>query len=107
MPGCVDGDESACAQSSVSTHRCGQPGNEQPVSSKRVAIEHYPDLSILVACYNEAESIAKTIASLALQKYPGRMDILILDDGSTDGTLHAAHAAVRGATLAPGHFRRR
>jgi biofilm PGA synthesis N-glycosyltransferase PgaC len=70
---------------------------------RRITLEHYPDLSILVACYNEAESIAKTIASLALQNYPGRMDILILDDGSTDSTVAAAHAAIRGLEATPGH----
>jgi biofilm PGA synthesis N-glycosyltransferase PgaC len=70
---------------------------------RRVKMEHYPDLSILVACYNEAESIAKTIASLALQKYPGRMDILILDDGSTDDTIGAARAAIIATKRNSGH----
>jgi poly-beta-1,6-N-acetyl-D-glucosamine synthase len=70
---------------------------------RRWAIDHYPDICILVACYNEAANIGKTIASLALQKYPGRMEILILDDGSTDGTADAARAAILAAELAPGH----
>jgi biofilm PGA synthesis N-glycosyltransferase PgaC len=70
---------------------------------RRRTIEHYPDLSILVACYNEADNIAKTIASLALQKYPGRMDILILDDGSTDGTAGAARVAIRALAPTRGH----
>lgn len=60
----------------------------------RTRLEHYPDISILVACYNEAENIGKTIASLALQDYPGRMEVLILDDGSTDGTAEAARVAI-------------
>jgi biofilm PGA synthesis N-glycosyltransferase PgaC len=62
---------------------------------RRVPLEHYPDLSILVACYNEAENIGKTIASLALQKYPGRIEVVILDDGSTDDTAHVARTAIR------------
>jgi biofilm PGA synthesis N-glycosyltransferase PgaC len=70
---------------------------------RRRAIEHYPDLSILVACFNEAANVTKTITSLALQNYPGRMDILILDDGSTDGTAAVARAAIRAVTKAPGH----
>jgi biofilm PGA synthesis N-glycosyltransferase PgaC len=68
---------------------------------KRSTIEHYPDLSILVACFNEAANVTKTITSLALQNYPGRMDILILDDGSTDGTAAVARAAIRAVTKAP------
>lgn len=70
---------------------------------KRSAIAHYPDITILVACYNEAANIARTIASLALQKYPGRMEILILDDGSTDATAGAARAAILAAVPAPEH----
>jgi biofilm PGA synthesis N-glycosyltransferase PgaC len=69
----------------------------------RRAMEHYPDICILVACYNEAGNIAKTIASLALQNYPGRMDILILDDGSTDGTVEAARAAIGARQPTAGH----
>jgi poly-beta-1,6-N-acetyl-D-glucosamine synthase len=70
---------------------------------QRSAIAHYPNLSILVACYNEADNIARTIASLALQKYPGRMDVVILDDGSTDATVGEATAAILAAALRPGH----
>lgn len=69
----------------------------------RNKLEHYPDISILVACYNEAENIGKTITSLALQDYPGRMDILILDDGSTDETVNAAHAAISAIAPTRGH----
>lgn len=70
---------------------------------RRSTIAHHPDLSILVACYNEADNVARTIASLALQKYPGRLDIMILDDGSTDGTVGEATAAILAAALRPGH----
>jgi biofilm PGA synthesis N-glycosyltransferase PgaC len=69
----------------------------------RCTIEHYPDVSILVACYNEADNIARTITSLASQMYPGRMEILILDDGSTDMTASAARAAILAETVSSGH----
>ncbi len=70
---------------------------------ERRTFDHYPDLTILVACYNEAANVAKTIQSLALQQYTGCMDILILDDGSTDGTIAVARAAIAGADLQSGH----
>jgi biofilm PGA synthesis N-glycosyltransferase PgaC len=70
---------------------------------KRSTLEHYPDITILVACFNEADNIGNTIASLALQEYPGRMDVLILDDGSTDTTAAAAYAAIRAAEETSAH----
>ncbi|GAB2505933.1 glycosyltransferase [Pseudoxanthomonas sangjuensis] len=45
-----------------------------------------PDVSVLVACYNEAENIADTLASLSRQDYPGNVEVVVIDDGSTDGT---------------------
>jgi biofilm PGA synthesis N-glycosyltransferase PgaC len=50
----------------------------------------YPDLCVLVACYNEEANIADTLASLALQDFPGRIDVVVIDDGSTDETLAIA-----------------
>ena len=64
---------------------------------------HYPGVSVLVACYNEAANIAGTIASLAQQGYPGEMEVLILDDGSTDDSVAQANAAIAHATLRTGH----
>lgn len=70
---------------------------------KRGVFDRHPDLTILVACYNEAHNIAETIRSLILQQYPGRMDILILDDGSTDDTIAVAQAAIAAGLPQPGH----
>jgi glycosyltransferase involved in cell wall biosynthesis len=51
-------------------------------------------LIIQVPAYNEEESIGKTLAALPRQM-PGftRVEWLLIDDGSTDGTVEAAHAA--------------
>jgi biofilm PGA synthesis N-glycosyltransferase PgaC len=46
----------------------------------------YPGLTIIVAAYNEVDSIADTLASIAAQQYPGPLQVLVVDDGSTDGT---------------------
>lgn len=45
-----------------------------------------PGVSILVAAYNEAANIAATIESIALQNYPGPLQVIVINDGSTDGT---------------------
>lgn len=46
----------------------------------------YPGVTVLVAAYNEAAGIRETLTSLARQDYSGPLEILILNDGSTDGT---------------------
>jgi biofilm PGA synthesis N-glycosyltransferase PgaC len=55
--------------------------------------EHaWPGVSILVAAYNEEGNIAGTIASIAAQAYPGSLQVIVIDDGSTDGTARALAA---------------
>jgi poly-beta-1,6-N-acetyl-D-glucosamine synthase len=49
--------------------------------------EHdYPDATLLVAAYNEEERIRETLAYALRQDYPGRLDVVVVDDGSADGT---------------------
>ena len=55
---------------------------------KRIHLRKYPGLSILVACKNEEKSIAATLASINKQKYPGPIEVLVINDGSTDQTLN-------------------
>ncbi|GGA73162.1 glycosyl transferase [Arenimonas soli] len=64
---------------------------------RRLAIQHYPDLDVLVACFNEAGNIADTLQSLSLQDYPGRIRVTVIDDGSTDDTQDIARR--QGARL--------
>jgi biofilm PGA synthesis N-glycosyltransferase PgaC len=52
----------------------------------RRAPARYPGLSILVAAYNESASIADTLHSIAKCAYPGAFEVIVIDDGSTDGT---------------------
>ncbi len=52
-------------------------------------------LSIVVPMFNEAENVAPLVAQLsaALEAWPGRVEMLFVDDGSTDGTLPALQKA--------------
>ncbi|MDR2991319.1 MAG: glycosyltransferase [Burkholderiaceae bacterium] len=52
----------------------------------RQTISEFPSISILVAAYNEAETIKDTLTSLARQDYAGPYEVLILNDGSVDQT---------------------
>lgn len=53
---------------------------------KRMPLQQYPPLSILVAAYNEEKSIVATIESIEKQHYSGGLEVIIISDGSTDAT---------------------
>ena len=49
--------------------------------------EHYPSVTIVVPVWNEETTIGGTIKSLLSLNYPkDRLKIVVVDDGSTDGT---------------------
>lgn len=45
-----------------------------------------PSVSVIVPAYNEEKNIASTIESIMSADYPGEKEIIVVDDGSTDGT---------------------
>src|SRR6266511_3422345 len=55
-------------------------------------------LSVVIPCYNEAERLPATLgAYLAhLSRVAGEVEVLVVDDGSTDATLAVADAAAGG-----------
>lgn len=69
----------------------------------------WPDVVAVVPARNEADVIARSLASLAAQDYPGRFRIVLVDDNSTDATGAIARGlasnritVMDGAPLAPG-----
>jgi biofilm PGA synthesis N-glycosyltransferase PgaC len=56
----------------------------------RRPLDRYPGLSILIAAYNESSSIAETLKSIAKAAYPGDLEVIVIDDGSTDSTADIA-----------------
>jgi hopene-associated glycosyltransferase HpnB len=46
----------------------------------------WPDVAVVVPARDEAEVIGVSLASLLVQQYPGRAEVFLVDDGSTDGT---------------------
>ena len=47
-------------------------------------MEKNPRVTILIACYNDEDYIAKAINSAMHQDYEGPMTICVVNDGSTD-----------------------
>ncbi|MEP7156890.1 MAG: glycosyltransferase family 2 protein [Betaproteobacteria bacterium] len=58
----------------------------------RVRLAQYPALTMLIAAYNEGASITNTLQSIERLRYPGPLQVLVIDDGSTDGTADAVAA---------------
>ena len=54
----------------------------KPVSD----LKSYPAVTVLIAAFNERDHIDLTIQALLNQKYDGDVEIIVIDDGSTDGT---------------------
>ncbi|WEV37425.1 glycosyltransferase [Lactobacillus sp. ESL0677] len=44
------------------------------------------DVSIIVAVFNEEKYLARCLQSLASQTFTGKYEVIVVDDGSTDGT---------------------
>jgi teichuronic acid biosynthesis glycosyltransferase TuaG len=55
----------------------------------------HPLVSVLTPAYNSAAFIGETIESVLRQTWSD-LELLIIDDGSSDGTLDVAHAIARG-----------
>lgn len=54
--------------------------------------EGWPAVTVLIPAYNEEAVIATTVQAALAADYP-KLEVLVLDDGSTDGTFATARAA--------------
>jgi len=50
-----------------------------------------PGVSVVVPAYNEAAGIAATVRSMISSSYPGWVEVVVVDDGSSDGTAGIVH----------------
>jgi hopene-associated glycosyltransferase HpnB len=57
----------------------------------------WPAVAAVVPARNEADVIARSVASLIGQDYPGPLRLVVVDDNSDDGTADAARAAASHA----------
>jgi len=65
--------------------------------SKQDSLDRWPRVVTIVPARNEAETIARTVASLVKQDYPGELRAVVVDDHSEDGTGAQAREAAERA----------
>lgn len=53
----------------------------------RFADDDFPAVTLLIAAHNAQDTLLDTLASIAAQRYPAPMQVVVINDGSTDGTL--------------------
>lgn len=58
-------------------------------------VPSYPPLTIIIPAYNEGKNIKRTIMAALLMKYGGKIEILVVDDGSTDDTVKVVKEIAR------------
>lgn len=59
----------------------------------------WPDLAVVVPARDEAAVLPDTLPTLLAQEYPGAARIVLVDDGSSDGTAALARTLAAGAPL--------
>ncbi|MGP3976142.1 glycosyltransferase [Streptomyces sp. 8N114] len=69
------------------------PGDGDPVT--------WPSVAVVVPARDEAEVLPLTLPTLLTQEYPGHARILLVDDGSSDGTGALARELARNAPDGP------
>jgi dolichyl-phosphate beta-glucosyltransferase len=78
--------------------RSDQLANLRPTGDATVAcrapVRIAPTLTVVLPCYDEAERLPGTLQALLahLSSAPGEVEVLVVDDGSTDATVSVAEA---------------
>jgi len=60
---------------------------------RNAPVSYTPGVSVIVPAYNEEKVIVRTVASLLAQQYAGALEVIVVDDGSSDDTAGACEAA--------------
>ncbi len=74
----------------------------EPVSAPPVSAwpGRWPAVVAVIPARNEAATIGRTVGSLLSQAYPGPLAVVVVDDGSSDGTADRARSAALAAGAA-------
>ena len=72
---------------------------QQPARARPESLAHNPTLSLVVPAHNEEPLIVQNVTAFLELDYPGLIDVVVIDDGSTDGTLARLDEAFELARL--------
>lgn len=67
------------------------------LADRDLAPQAWPRVAAIVPARDEAGVVGQAVASILAQDYPGRLDVILVDDHSSDGTAQAARAAAARA----------
>jgi cellulose synthase/poly-beta-1,6-N-acetylglucosamine synthase-like glycosyltransferase len=67
---------------------------------------YYPKVTCLIPCYSEGQAVQRTIKSLLLQNYPGKIETIVIVDGAEQNR-HTYQAALAMMPFFDGNARRR
>ncbi|WP_265563993.1 glycosyltransferase [Sphingomicrobium arenosum] len=67
----------------------------------RRALKEYPGITILIAAYQEEKAIQNTLAAFTRSKYPGPVEVFVLNDGSRDRTAQIARDYIERTAWRP------
>lgn len=77
----------------LAAHEWGRTRRARRATAALDAPPYRPGVTVIVPAYNEARVIGRTIATLLAQDYAGPLEVLVVDDGSPDGTYEVARRA--------------
>ncbi|WP_423141961.1 glycosyltransferase [Parablastomonas sp. CN1-191] len=66
---------------------------------RRIEVAEWPGVTVLMAAYNEEKVMERTLRSVLASRYPGPLQVFVIDDGSKDGTADVVRATI--AAFAP------
>ena len=67
----------------------------RPTRKAPFAADAWPSVTVILAARNEAARLPARLANLLDLRYPGKRDIIVVSDGSTDGTEDVLRAFLR------------
>ncbi|MCB2061706.1 MAG: glycosyltransferase family 2 protein [Novosphingobium sp.] len=67
----------------------------------RHRFDSYPGVTMLIPAYNEEAVLADTLRDVARLHYSGPIEVLIVNDGSSDGTAQCVHETIPTLDLPP------
>lgn len=72
---------------------------DQRLPRRQDELNDWPKIAAVIPARDEAETIAQAVRSIVEQDYPTDITIVVVDDGSTDGTADEARSVITSPTI--------